>query len=606
MRGMARIVLAAVLTGAALVSGAASEAGAGTGPPNPVTVTLPGTFRDMVVHPTTGQVFVAAGDAVSVYSPTGALVDRVEDQFQASGLALNGNDLYVSLAGSGAIARISTTTRDVTGAWTIGRTIFDTIAFGSGRVWFSHGTHPYGDVGSLDPATGAITLGAITSNYWPLLRTSAARPGELYVAERGVSPANVERWNIAVSPPVRLAGTGFGDIGSNLRDFRLSPDGSRITVATGFPYNYPEVNPVDLIPTGVVYEGTNYPLAAAYSADGAVHVGGSDATHGFDVWVHATGIPTSVTQIELGFNLAPRGLGLSPDGSVLYAASASATNALRIQPLDMRIDSVTPSPVVLGEAETFRLDGARFQIARGATVGGIEAVVIPNPGGTQLTVYVPDGVSPGTHEVVVRSRISTVSTMVTFVAPCDGRTPTILGTAGDDTLVGTAGDDVIVGLRGNDTISGRGGNDVVCGGPGNDTITASAGNDLVLGGDGVDTIDGGVGSDGINGGPGADQIRGAADLDIILAGPGGDHVDGGPGNDVVVGEDGDDVIVGLDGNDYVDAGSGNDQVSGSQGDDTLKGGPGNDTVRGQTGVDSCDGGADTDTDSGCETKVGFP
>ncbi len=51
------------------------------------------------------------------------------------------------------------------------------------------------------------------------------------------------------------------------------------------------------------------------------------------------------------------------------------------------------------------------------------------------------------------------------VETCDGQTPTIVGTLGDDTLTGTAGDDVIAGLGGSDTIQGLDGNDSICADP---------------------------------------------------------------------------------------------------------------------------------------------
>lgn len=65
---------------------------------------------------------------------------------------------------------------------------------------------------------------------------------------------------------------------------------------------------------------------------------------------------------------------------------------------------------------------------------------------------------------------------------CLGRTPTILGTGGDDDLHGTPGDDVIVGGAGNDRISGGGGNDIICGGRGNDALSGGPGNDTLNGG----------------------------------------------------------------------------------------------------------------------------
>jgi hypothetical protein len=76
-------------------------------------------------------------------------------------------------------------------------------------------------------------------------------------------------------------------------------------------------------------------------------------------------------------------------------------------------------------------------------------------------------------------------------ASCQGRTPTLVGTAGADTLTGTAGVDVISGLGGDDTISGLGGGDVLCGGAGADTIKGGSGRDALDGGAGTDRCVGG-------------------------------------------------------------------------------------------------------------------
>jgi Ca2+-binding RTX toxin-like protein len=91
---------------------------------------------------------------------------------------------------------------------------------------------------------------------------------------------------------------------------------------------------------------------------------------------------------------------------------------------------------------------------------------------------------------------TTVRCAYTVVVPaCNGLTPTIVGTAGNDTIAGGSGRDVILALAGNDTIKGNDGDDVVCGGDGNDTIE---------GGNGADWIDGGGGSDSIRGDNGYD------------------------------------------------------------------------------------------------------
>ncbi len=69
---------------------------------------------------------------------------------------------------------------------------------------------------------------------------------------------------------------------------------------------------------------------------------------------------------------------------------------------------------------------------------------------------------------------------------CAGRTPTILGTGGDDLISGTPGIDVIFGGGGDDVIDGGGGNDVICGGPGSDVLIGGPGHDILGGGGGAD------------------------------------------------------------------------------------------------------------------------
>ena len=73
---------------------------------------------------------------------------------------------------------------------------------------------------------------------------------------------------------------------------------------------------------------------------------------------------------------------------------------------------------------------------------------------------------------------------------CDGRTPTIFGTPGNDLIYGTDGPDVIHGVFGNDWIFGLGGDDIICGGSGDDVLIGGGGYDQLFGGDGFDACGG--------------------------------------------------------------------------------------------------------------------
>lgn len=138
---------------------------------------------------------------------------------------------------------------------------------------------------------------------------------------------------------------------------------------------------------------------------------------------------------------------------------------------------------------------------------------------------------------------------------CAGRTPTIVGTHGDDVIVGTDGPDVIVGLGGDDEIRGLRGNDFICGGPGRDRIWGNQGHDEIHGGDLRDVI---------RGGKGDDYLVGAAGYDIIFGNDGEDYLAGAVGNDKLYGGAHSDFLVAGVGIDLCDGGPGDDSYQGCE------------------------------------------
>ncbi len=200
--------------------------------------------------------------------------------------------------------------------------------------------------------------------------------------------------------------------------------------------------------------------------------------------------------------------------------------------------------------------------------------------GQIVSLYNPDQYRISDHDPVIVG--------LSLNASCNGLTPTIVGTPGDDVIYGTNGNDVIAGLGGNDIIYGGNGNDVICGDTGDDTLYGGNGNDILIGGLGNDTLDGGNGNDTLTGNDGADKLYGQNGDDVLNGGSGDDLLDGANGND---------VLNGGAGNDTLDGGNGNDILNGGADNDTLMGKNGNDTLTGDPGADSFSGGLGNDTNT---------
>ena len=229
----------------------------------------------------------------------------------------------------------------------------------------------------------------------------------------------------------------------------------------------------------------------------------------------------------------------------------------------------------------------------------------------------------------------------------------VIGTSIGETLNGTTGIDIMLGLGGNDTLMGSAGNDNMIGGSGTDTLNLSAtsaaatvnltantstsaatGSDVlsgienVIGSQGGDTFTDGAGANVLTGGAGADTFimtnDGARDtvngaggsntinysantaginvtlneataVQVLGTGTAGattdlisniDNVIGGSGNDTIVGDGSANTLVGNGGADSLSGGAGADSLSGAGGADTLTGGAGNDVVDGGAGNDT--------------------
>ncbi len=242
------------------------------------------------------------------------------------------------------------------------------------------------------------------------------------------------------------------------------------------------------------------------------------------------------------------------------------------------------------------------------------------------------------------------------VDPCWGRTPTLIGTPGDDRIEATPEADTIVTLGGNDHVSGMRRQDRLCAGDGDDVVEDVIGAGPLVMGEGDDVVRADDVSE-VRLGAGDDRFSAADDFFVVDPGLGNDvlvalppaqsetgslpcvdlrsaplplQVDltagtaRGEGTDrirnfhcVLTGEHGD-VVLGTperdriylgEGTDLARAGDGDDFIAGELGNDRVFAGAGDDLVHGDEGADLVDGGPGNDElvgSSGADHLEGGP
>ncbi|MEY9946460.1 hypothetical protein [Kitasatospora sp. GAS1066B] len=296
------------------------------------TVTLPlAHYSHILIDSAHRHLFISGGTgstSILVTDYSGRTVTTVDNEPGATGLALSsdGRTVYAALADGDAVSAISTRTlteraRYATGAGTDPMY----VAYTGGEIWFGYGVAAHGGIGSIDPSSGpaAVTLAAAPGSWYAAPLLAAGPNGELVAGEPGQSPDQLASYDVSSGTASVLAAQRFVQTGGNLANLQLTPDGSEVVTASGYPYYQQVFKVSDLTPAGQ-YNSTNYPDAVSVAADGTV-LAGVDNPSANSIYVFAPGNPTPLKAFSLSGPPAPAGLAVTPDGTELFAISGDAS-----------------------------------------------------------------------------------------------------------------------------------------------------------------------------------------------------------------------------------------------------------------------------------------
>jgi hypothetical protein len=177
-----------------------------------------------------------------------------------------------SAPGASAVYVVSATTGDVVEidpgtleAETIalGHADLQSIAVAGEYLYYaSSSTSSRSGVGRYNLVTGENERTYIAEDFYaPALRTSPTEPDALFVGEQYLSPGNIQKWIVPEDDqaPRLLVRTEHTLLGSDLRDFEVSADGTRVWTTRGSPYEFLELRAADLRATGRTFPAIPYP-----------------------------------------------------------------------------------------------------------------------------------------------------------------------------------------------------------------------------------------------------------------------------------------------------------------------------------------------------------
>lgn len=364
-------------------------------------------FADIQPDPTHDRLFISqATDTVVMVSPEGDVIGKIGGLHGAIGMALTEDaaTLWVALSDGDAVAAVDTESLEVVEYPTGTATCPSTVALTAGTVWFSYGCGGWGGVGAVDPSTGNVTLGLTElSHDNAALATSPVLPGRLFLAESNSSPATLYSYAAegGATPSLTLDVKRW-DIGGDVSDLIISPDGGKILAAGVHQSKTPLFRTSDLSGTGAYHHGDRWSEAAAFRADGMVAVGVDGFSDGDpELYVYPPGTDEELASTDLGDDEWFKPHALAFLGDRLYAVTWN-----RYEDPEYRLWVIEPRPEPRLMVETDRRTYAYGETAtvtatlRGPAAGYLRLYAEPIDGEGVLVAegpVGPDGTLTGTY-----------------------------------------------------------------------------------------------------------------------------------------------------------------------------------------------------------------
>lgn len=388
--------IAVLFSSVVLVGGAANPAAADSSKILPAQ-----SVGDILADGVHKHVFISdpTGGKVLVADYSGAVVATIPSLPGVTGLDLSADSgtLYAAVPGADAIVTIDTTALKESARYATGEgTDPKYPALAGGKLWFGYGSGGSGHIGSLDlnGAEPVVTLDPEENGTWYGAPTLASTPGAPNVLAAGIesqSPTELAVYDVSSGTATETARTRTD--GGNLQDLALSPDGTQVVVASGYPYVHQAYRTSDLTP-GVAYKSGSYPNSVDIAPDGTV-AAGIDGVYSPDVYVYKPGASTSKPVRTFDFpntgtssgsdTLLPAGLAWAPDTSRLFAVTANSSG---VRSLRVLTDAVKSRTTVTVTAPAKATRAKQLTVSGKVTSGGAFAA------GAKATVTRTDVESP--------------------------------------------------------------------------------------------------------------------------------------------------------------------------------------------------------------------
>jgi hypothetical protein len=396
-RGLFMSVLVALV---ALLAWAPPAAAGSTTP-----VSLNG-FADMVVDDATDHVYVSGGSgssSVVVLDFAGNVVSTIASQPGAAGMALDASasTLYVALSDSNAISKIDTTTLTELGRLSVSPASGPRqLALAGGRLWFSHdcsaGSSRFASI-AIDGSGLQQYSGAGYPFVCPLLATSPADPNVLVASDIGSSPPNIWVYDASTNTPTVSVTTWAGG-SDDFEDMAVTPDGSKLIAAAGWPYTLQAFQMSDLAGAGSFPTGA-YPTSVAVTSDGAFVAAGIESASAKEILVFPATSSTALRGYDFGSSgtdVYEGGLAFSPDASKLFAVARGTTAGT----VNVRVFA-SPTVAPTTTATSLAVSASTVDYNRSVT---LTATLSGAPGGTVAIYATPYG---GTKTLVRSAAVNT-------------------------------------------------------------------------------------------------------------------------------------------------------------------------------------------------------